>query len=367
MKHTVHGVQKPRHIKRIVEVASAAQRRDSPAQAINQRFLKPDRKTLKFDVIIGNPPYQLNDGGGTGSSAIPVYHKFVEQAKKINPRFLTMIIPARWYSGGKGLDEFRDAMLNDSRIRRLVDFEDSRDCFPGVDIAGGVCFFLWNRDSPGKCSVVSVGKNGKDASERAMNEFKTFIRNNRALEIVKRVTNQSKSFMDSVVSSRMPFGIASNEPLRNEGDFELISSVGIGKVSKDKVVAGSGLIPKWKVLLSKTSSEHAGQPDKEGLRRVFSRIDVMGPNVVCTESYLAVGCYDTETEAKNMCSFLKTQFCRFLVSTQVLTQNITKNKFSFVPNLDMKISWSDKMLYGKYNLSEDEIAFIDSIIKPIEP
>ena len=322
-------------------------------------------ETLKFDVIIGNPPYQLNDGGGTGSSARPIYHKFIEQAKKMNPRFMAMIIPARWYSGGKGLDEFRCSMLNDSRIRRLVDFIDSRDCFTGVDIAGGVCYFLWNRDYPGKCIVVSVRKIGKDISERALNEFETFIRDNRALEIVKRVTSQSKSFMNSAVSSRMPFGITSNEPLRKTGDFKLISSAGIGKISKNKVSAGSDLIPKWKVMLSKTSHDHAGQPDKQGMRRVFSRIEVVGPNVVCTESYLVVGGYDTEIEAQNMCNFLKTQFCRFLVSIQVLTQNITKRKFSFVPSLDMKISWSDKKLYDMFNLSGDDIAYIDSIIRPI--
>src|SRR5690606_9911836 len=133
---------------------------------------------MKFDVIIGNPPYQLNDGGGTGSSAKPIYHTFVESAKNMQPRMLTMIIPARWYSGGKGLDKFREAMLNDSRIRELVDYEDSRECFPGVDIAGGVCYFLWKRDSPGNCQVVTVRKGVRTVSTRSLNEFDTFIREN---------------------------------------------------------------------------------------------------------------------------------------------------------------------------------------------
>ncbi len=322
---------------------------------------------MKFDVIVGNPPYQLNDGGGTGSSAKPIYHLFIEQAKKLNPKYLSMIIPARWYSGGKGLDEFRKEMLNDKRIRKLVDYEDSRESFPGVDIAGGICYFLWSRDNPGICEVQTIRKSDKQTSDRYLNEFENFVRDNLAIDIIHKVKAKHKSFLDSVVSSRMPFGLSSGVKPEKEGDLILITSSGDGRISSDKISNGIELILKWKVLLSKTSNDHAGQPDKEGKRRIFSRIEVMPPGTVCTESYLVVCGYNSEEEAKNMVNYLKTKFVRFLVSTILLTQNITKGKFVFVPNLDMKKSWTDDMLYKRYGLTEEEINFIESKIRPMEP
>ncbi len=321
---------------------------------------------MKFDVIVGNPPYQLNDGGGTGSSAKPIYHLFIQQAKKLNPRYLTMIIPARWYSGGKGLDDFRSEMLKDKHIRKLIDYADSRDCFPGVDIAGGVCYFLWDRDNKGICEVKTIRKNNVIKSKRYLDEFDTFIRDNLAIEIIHKVNNASDSFLNTVVSSRMPFGLVSSVKPEKTGDLDLITSAGNGKISSDKVSNGKDLINTWKVLLSKTSNDHGGQPDKEGKRRIFSRIEVMPPKTVCTESYLVVGNYNTLTEAKNMVNFLKTKFCRFLVSIILLTQNITKGKFIFVPNLPMNESWDDEKLYKKYGLTQEEIDFIESMIRPME-
>jgi site-specific DNA-methyltransferase (adenine-specific) len=178
---------------------------------------------MKFDVIIGNPPYQLNDGGGTGSSAKPIYQLFVEQAKKLQPRFLSMIIPARWYSGGKGLDEFRSEMLSDKRIRKLIDYADSRDCFPGVDIAGGICYFLWERDNEGKCAVETIRKHEITKSERYLNEFETFVRDNQAIEIIHKVKQKSSTFLDSIVSSRMPFGLVSSVRPEKKGELDLIT------------------------------------------------------------------------------------------------------------------------------------------------
>ena len=180
-------------------------------------------KNMKFDVIVGNPPYQLNDGGGTGSSAKPIYNQFVDQAKKLSPRYLSMIIPARWYSGGKGLDDFRNEMLNDQRIRHLIDFSDSRDCFPSVDIAGGICYFLWERDSLGECQVQTIRKNEVKISSRHLNEFEAFIRDNLAVDIVHKVKQKSQSFLDSVVSSRMPFGLVSSVKPDKKGDLDLIT------------------------------------------------------------------------------------------------------------------------------------------------
>ena len=190
-------------------------------------------KNMKFDVIVGNPPYQLNDGGGTGSSAKPIYNLFIEQAKKLNPRYLSMIVPARWYSGGKGLDEFRSEMLSDKRIRKLVDYADSRDCFPGVDIAGGICYFLWDRDNKGICEVETIRKNEILKSTRFLDEFETFVRDNIAIDIIQKVKQKSDTFLDEVVSSRMPFGLVSSIRPEKNGDLNLITSAGNGKISSD--------------------------------------------------------------------------------------------------------------------------------------
>jgi site-specific DNA-methyltransferase (adenine-specific) len=318
---------------------------------------------MKFDVIVGNPPYQLTDGGGTGSSAKPIYNLFIDQAKKLNPRYLIMIVPARWYSGGKGLDDFRTEMLKDRRIRRLVDFADSRDCFPGVDIAGGVCYFLWDRDNTGLCEVETIRKSSKVKSKRNLDEFDSFVRDNLAISIIHKVKIKNSSFLDSLVSSRMPFGLVSSVRPEKVGELNLITSAGRGKISIEKITSGIHLVPKWKVLLSKASNDHGGQPDKEGKRKIFSRIEVMPPETVCTESYLVVGSYSSESEAQNMVNYLKTKFCRFLVSTILLTQNITKGKFIFVPNLTMKEEWDDERLYDFYSLNENEINLIEELIR----
>jgi site-specific DNA-methyltransferase (adenine-specific) len=344
--------------------------RDDALETYAYNFIhteKPEKIfNMKFDVIVGNPPYQLNDGGGTGSSAKPIYNLFIEQAKKLNPKYLSMIIPARWYSGGKGLDDFRREMLNDKRIRKLVDYADSRDCFPGVDIAGGVCYFLWDRDNKGICEVETIRKNEILISKRYLDEFETFVRDNIAINIIHKVKEKSQTFLDKNVSSRMPFGLVSSIRPEKKGDLDLITSAGNGKISLSKVTAGKELIDSWKVLLSKASNDHGGQPDKDGKRRIFSRIEVMSPKTVCTESYLVIGKFNSESEAKNMANFLRTKFCRFLVSTILLTQNITKSKFIFVPNLSMKENWDDEKLFTKYNLTKDEIAFIDSMIRPMD-
>lgn len=321
---------------------------------------------MKFDVIVGNPPYQLNDGGGSGSSAIPIYNRFVTQAKKLKPRYLTMIIPSRWFSGGKGLDEFRNEMLSDSSIRNLVDYSDSVDCFPGVDIAGGVCYFLWDRDNKGDCRVENIHKGKSTVSVRPLNEFDTFIRDSIAVSIIKKIKNHKEDSLTQIVSSRKPFGLESKQRSYKTGDLKLIWSGGEGVIPSSKVTSGQDLIKKWKVLLSKTSHDHAGQPDKDGKRRVFSRIEILSPNTVCTESYLIIGPFQNKEQTQKMEIYLKTKFCRFLVSTILLTQNITKDKFQFVPMPDLTKEWTDVKLYKKYGLSKDEIAFIESRIRPME-
>ncbi|WP_395821117.1 Eco57I restriction-modification methylase domain-containing protein [Curtobacterium flaccumfaciens] len=322
---------------------------------------------VKFDVIIGNPPYQLSDGGGSGSSAIPIYHRFIEQAKVLEPTLLTMIIPSKWFSGGKGLDEFRATMLADRRLRTLIDFPDSREAFAGVDVAGGVCYFLWNRDEPGACHVETRLGGTSAVAERVLDEFDVFIRDNRVLRLVKKIQEHRDARFSTIVSARRPFGLNSAEVGSASGDLYLFASAGDSRVNRADVPRGTELVDKWKVLLSKTSSEHAGQTDRSGRKRVLSRIEVMPPGSVATESYLIVGPFETENEAKNVASYLRTRFARFFVSAILMTQNITRGSFHFVPVQDFSRPWSDLDLYAKYSLSEDEIALIEAQIKSMEP
>ena len=322
---------------------------------------------IDFDVIISNPPWMMLDGGGTGSSSKPIYHKFIDQAIKVNPKYLVMIIQSKWYTGGKGLDSFRKEMLNDKRIRKLVDFADSRDVFFGPDIPGGVCYFLWDRENPGPCEVVENRNKTKRKSVRTLNEFENiFIREKSSIDIINKIKSKHTKFLDGIVSSRKPFGLESKVRPKKDGDLNVVSAKGDGKISSQQITNGKDLIDKWKVLLSKASTDHGGQAGKDGKRKIFAKIDVMPPGTVCTESYLCIGPFNNRQEAVNMVQFLHTIFCRFLVSVVLLSQNITRGNFIFVPELDMYEAWTDEDLYKKFDLSKNEIEYIESLIRPME-
>ena len=336
-------------------------------------------KDVKIKAIVGNPPYQEMDGGGTGSSAVPVYNSFVSMAKRLTPNHISMIMPAKWYSGGRGLDDFRQDMLNDTRISVLVDFQDSRDVFPTVDIAGGICYFLWNSNADDMCYTISVSKNVKTTVKRYLNSFDTFIRDPQTIEIIKKVMPQTSSpSLSQKVYSRKPFGIRSFDkgfPAKPGRNIKLFGSDGISFLSESDVPQNIELAPKWKVIMSKASAEHAGQTDKEGRKRIVSRLEVLEPGTICTESYLLLDVFDSQYEAENLKKYMRTQFVRFLLGSILLTQNIVRDKFRFVPIQDFTensdIDWSksveeiDKQLYAKYQLSDDEISFIESMIKPM--
>jgi site-specific DNA-methyltransferase (adenine-specific) len=320
---------------------------------------------MKFDVIIGNPPYQLGDSG-FGRSASPIYNLFVEQAKKLNPRYLAMIIPSRWFAGGKGLDKFRDEMLNDERFRKLVDYPDAAECFPGVDIAGGICYFLWEKEYSGLCEVVNIYKGIESSSTRPLNEFQTLVRYGTAVPILRKILAKKETSMSSQVSSRKPFGLGTNIRPSKKGDLTLVWNGGEGLFEREKITVGQELIDKWKVITSKVSYDHAGQPDKEGKRRVLSKVVVLPPKTICTETYIVAGSFTDKQSAKNLADYLRTKFVRFLVSQLSFSQDITKDRFYFVPIQNFAESWTDEKLYKKYDLTSEEITFIESMIRPME-
>lgn len=324
-------------------------------------------KKMHFDVIIGNPPYQLSDGGGAGTSAIPIYNKFVEQAKGLEPEYLTMIIPSRWFTGGKGLNDFRRTMLSDKQLRSITDYPDSRHVFDGVDVAGGVCFFLWAKGSNGPCQVTTKVADHEWTVERDLDEFDTFIRDNRAISVVRKVLSKRMLPFSNLVSSRRPFDIDSSDDGDRNGDLYLFNARGDSSIKSGRLGSkGKELIPTWRALVSKTSSEHAGQTDKFGRKQVLSRLAIMPPGSVCTESYLVIGPFDSQKQSSAAISYLKTRFARFLIQSILITQNITSKSFSMLPLVDLNHTWTDQNLYEYFGLDNDEIDFIEKTIREMK-
>ena len=323
---------------------------------------------MKFDVIIGNPPYQMSDGGA-GASAVPLYNKFVQQAKKLQPRYLSMIIPSRWFAGGRALDDFRDDMLNDGKISHLIDFSNSKECFPGVDIAGGVCYFLWQKEYNGLCAVTNISDGKEHTTNRQLNEFDKFIRNNIGLEIIHKILKQREAMLSQTMPNYNPFLIRSFEmgktsPFPNS--IKLHSSKGVSYIARNIIVKNRDLIDKYKVTISKVSSEHAGMPDKSGKYRILSNLRILPPQEVCSESYAMLAYFDKESEAKSFMNYISQKLPRFLILQTLTSINFTQSSFQFIPIQDFSKSWTDEELYSKYNLTQEEIDFIESMIKPMD-
>lgn len=321
---------------------------------------------MKFDVIIGNPPYQLSDGGNK-NSAKPIYQYFVQQAMKLNPRYLSMIIPARWYAGGKGLDDFRNTMLSNRHITRLIDYSNAKDCFPGISLGGGVCYFLWDRDHEADCKFTNIHDGVESTQERNLQEFPVFVRYNEALSIIHKVQKKTKSYISDVMGGRNPFGFESfargEKKPQHDNDCVLHYSGGVGYVPVNSVTKARDLVGKYNVMISRATSEHAGEPDGSGMYNVLSVIRVLKPNEVCTDSYLLAYSTEDEEKAENFAEYVRTKFFRFLVLQSVTSISLSKEKFGFVPMLDFSRKWTDNDLYQEFDLSEDEIAFIESMIK----
>ena len=337
-------------------------------------------KEMKFDVIIGNPPYQLSTGGSVEAQSLPLYHKFVEQAKKLNPRYITMIIPSRWMNGGFGLDKFRDEMLTDKRIRILYDFFDAKDCFQGISLPGGCCYFLWDRDNEGLCEIHTQKDNGEiSISNRFLQEkgVTTFIRVQEALSILHKVKAVNEISFSSIVSPRDPFGLNYYEngsermfklftKTKNVNDCEIYYNgwqrEGICYTSRQKVTTRASAIDKYKVFISKAN----GAASNKIPYSVISKPFIGYPNSICNMTYLMIGPFDTIIEAQNVNKYICTKFCRFLISLLKNTQNALKKVYELVPIQDFNEEWTDEKLYKKYGLTQDEIDFIESMIRPME-
>ena len=323
---------------------------------------------MTFDVIISNPPYQLEDGGGRDSAAIPLYNKFVTQAKKLSPHYLIMIIPARWYSGGRGLDDFRDEMINDNRIKVLRDYPETSDCFPGLNIRGGVCYFLWDRDYHGMCRVINFIKDTQSEDIRYLKEkdCPILIRYNQSISILHKVQKYKEDTFNHYVSVSRPFGMRSNFDgfAKQKDDKNYIRLYRFGEngfVSIDKITNNNQLINQYKVIVSKASPGGDEYPHS-----IVSAPIISEPNSVCTETYLVIKTVPSREQALNLISYIKTRFFRFMMSLVKNTQNISRGSYMFVPLQDFSKPWTDEELYAKYGLTDEEIAFIESMIRPME-
>ncbi len=321
---------------------------------------------MKFDVIIGNPPYQLNDGGN-GASAKPIYHLFVEQAKKLKPRYLCMIIPARWYAGGKGLDNFRNSMLNDNSLRVIHDFVDASDCFSGVEIKGGVCYFLWDREHKGYCEINShTGDKLVSIMQRPLLEegCDTFIRYNNAIQILRKIKQLNESTFDTIVSPRKPFGLASDfrnytKESSTTNSLKIYAQKDTGYVSKYQIKKNCPLIDMWKIYVPEAIG--SGNMETDIVKPILG-----APKTVCSETYLVVNPTNSQDVAENTISYIKTKFFHFLLGLKKITQHTTSKTYSFIPMQDFSKPWTDEELYAKYDLTKEEIDFIESMIKPME-
>jgi site-specific DNA-methyltransferase (adenine-specific) len=322
-------------------------------------------ENMQFDVIIGNPPYQLASDGGTRD--IPIYNKFVEQAKKLQPRYLSMIIPSRWMASGLGLSEFRKAMLEDRHIRKLMDYERMDTVFPGVDFEGGICYFLWDRDHAGSCEVTTVsGEETVGPMARDLNEYDILVRDSRGLGILKKVCAAGEPSIIEILSADKEFGWTSNfdgfRPDKKPADVALYYFRGgkrlVGGIARKDATKSPHLIDKWKIMIPKAYGERGARPAM-----------VLGPSFiaespsVCTQTYLFfyVG---SKKQAESLQSYLNTRFFRFLVSLRKITQDAARATYTWVPQQAWDGIWTDEALYMKYSLSKGDIAHIEASIRP---
>jgi site-specific DNA-methyltransferase (adenine-specific) len=346
---------------------------------IKARLAELFGEDMQFDVIIGNPPYQLSDEG-FGTSALPIYQLFVEQAKTLEPRYLSMVIPARWFAGGKGLDEFRESMLTDDRLRSIDDYLSASDVFPGVGLKGGVCYFLWDRDNRGTCRVTTHYKDEplETTSRQLLEEgVDVFIRFNEGLAILKKVVGvesggakslslPEKKRFDLLVSSRKPFGLETTfkgKMAKGNGDVLVYQNGGTSYIPRSSVSTGVHLIDKWKVY---TGYAAPGTGNKDTYpHRIISTPFLGEPDTISSETYLCIGPFDSRKQAESVLSYLSCRLTRLLILLHKPSQHTTRKVYTFVPTQKWTKRWTDKDLYAKYDLTASEISFVEKLVRPM--
>ena len=333
---------------------------------IKTRLAEIFGESMQFDVIIGNPPYQMKGGAG-GSSDSSIYHLFVEQAKKLEPKFLSMVVPSRWLAGGRGLDEFRKEMLSSGKLVKLVDFPVSKEVFPNVQIEGGICYFLWSEAHSAPCDVTVIRGKEESSSQRQLDEFDVFVRDPIAVGILRKVLKAGETSITEILTADTPFGIATNfdgfHDKKKSGDVALYyvksGKRGIGFVSRNTIIKNSSLIDKWKVLVPEARGGRA-IPDL-----VLGKPWISPPPSASTQSFLAF-CVKSESEARSVESYYRTKFFRHLVSLRKITQHALRSTYSWVPVQPWDRQWTDKALYKKYGLTKEEVDYIESVIRPMD-
>ena len=325
---------------------------------------------MRFDVIVGNPPYQINDGG-YGCSASHIFHLFVYQGENLNPDYLTLIIPARWYAGGKGLDSFRESMLKNKHIKTLFDFESSKSLFHSVNIAGGICFFLWSKNHIGKCEVVNISEDNKENKEnrmvRVLDKYPVFIRSNLAYSIIQKVMDKTEGVLSDIVYLRDPFGVDSTyigREYRIDGDIQILTSSGVFYIQRQEIKKNMDIIDSYKVIIGKVIPGN-GEVEKIHSFKTITNPRILEPGCICTQSYLVLGVFNTKEKAENYCSYLHCRLTRFLLRQSISSVNITKSCFRFVPMQNFDRPWTDKELYSMYDLSDGDIEYIEYMTKPM--
>jgi site-specific DNA-methyltransferase (adenine-specific) len=335
---------------------------------------------MEFDVIIGNPPYQLGDGG-FGTSAVPIYNKFVDQAKNLNPRLLAMVIPARWFAGGRGLDEFRESMLTDDRLRSIDDYLSASDVFLGVGLKGGVCYFLWDRDNPGPCRVTTHFKDETPsvATRPLLEEgADVFIRFNEGLSILRKVVQvengkseslalPEKKRFDRLVSSLRPFGLRTyfqGNDTKSSGDVRVYQNGGVGHIARSSISTGLDLIDHWKIYVGR-AAPGTGNRDTYP-HRIISTPFVGEPGSISSETYLCIGPFGSEAEAQSALSYLACRLTRLLILLHKPSQDTTRRVYTFVPTQEWTKRWTDEDLYARYKITDEEITFIEKVVRPME-
>lgn len=346
---------------------------DDIKATLNQMF----GGSMQFDVVIGNPPYQL-DTDGFGKQARPIYQQFVEQAKSLNPRLLSMIIPSRWFTGGMGLDSFRESMLNDDRIRSVSDYLIAAEVFPGTDFKGGICYFLWDRDEPGECEVSSHFKDWPVSTvTRPLLESgaDVFIRFNEGVSILRKVIEHEArgstrielpndhQFMN-LVSSIGSFGLPSTfrgKDKPSKGDLKVYRNGGVGYISRSEITKEIEVFDKWKIFIGRAAPGNESYP-----HMVLSTPFIGEPGSISSWTYMYIGPFDTRAEAESAMSYISCRFTRLLISLHKASQDTTKKVYTFVPIQEWNQTWTDKKLYKKYGITADEEAFIERLVKPMD-